>query len=749
MTAFLESTKYRIEGRKMREFSGAWVRHSEDFWGGLAAMLVALPAAAAFGVTVYTAIDPQFAAFGVLAGILGAIMLGLLASIFGGTDRMISAPCAPSAAVLAAFAIQLTADGMEPFSIVLMITVLGILAGIIQSLLGIMSIGGLVRYIPYPVVSGFLGGVGLITIGGQLPQFFGLPAGTSWIDCLIGFQNWDWRGIAIGSATALTLIVSPRFVKNVPGTVLGITAGCLVYALIALFDPSMRQMEGNTLIVGSLGVTEGGYVALITDRWRQIGELRLSQVAGLIGSALTLAALLSIDTLKTCVVLDRMTRSQHDPNRELAAQGFANIVASTIGGMPGAGTMGASLINLSSGAKTRMSGIIEGLLVLAAALLLGNFISCIPVAALSGLLIVVGFRMIDTDAFRFLESRSTVVDFCVVFVVIVVSLFVHLIAASAAGVVLSIILFLREQVGGNVVRRKSFVAERSNTWVRSETEMNVLEQKKESAAIFELQGSLFFGTAHRLYMTLKPELEKTTYLILDMQRVQSLDVTAAHVLIQARDILAERNVPMLLSNLHKTQHRNLRDFLELSGLISDGGNVIVMPTLEAAIEWVEQRLLGDPASPGEKPPLSLCEIELFKNSKPDTLTDLEAGMEKCAFKAGEVIYSLGGSNTNLYFVRKGQVSLMGYVGGNSTPYHVTTYGPGGFFGGLSFLDRRPRDNDAIALTDVECYVLSPEKLFLLAEEHKRIAFLLVARLALVLATRLRHASNKLRFLEES
>jgi SulP family sulfate permease len=161
----------------MREFSGHWMRHSGDFWGGLAAMLVALPAAVAFGVTVYAAIGPQYAAFGALAGILGATALGLIAPTFGGTDRLISAPCAPAAAVLAAFAIELVHQGVTPGTIVLMMTVLGILTGLIQILIGFLGVGKLIKYIPYPVVSGYLSGVGLIIIGSQIPKFAGTGAG--------------------------------------------------------------------------------------------------------------------------------------------------------------------------------------------------------------------------------------------------------------------------------------------------------------------------------------------------------------------------------------------------------------------------------------------------------------------------------------------------------------------------------------------------------------------------------------------
>ena len=735
----------------MREFSGTWMRHSGDFWGGGAAMLVALPAAVAYGVTAYAALGPQYTAFGALAGLFGAIALGLLAPTFGGTDRLISAPCAPAAAVLAAFAFEFVHQGVAPPVVVLLMTVLGILSGAIQLLIGFLGVGRLIKYIPYPVVSGYLSGVGLVIIGSQLPKLMGVPDGVAWFSALLSPALWDWRALAVGGATAGVMLLAPRLTRAVPGTVLGLLAGALTYGGLAVGDPSLRTLEGNGLVIGELGASGAGYLELIAQRWREIGELRLVQVGNLVGSALTLAALLSIDTLKTSVVLDQMTRTRHDPDRELAAQGFANVVAATVGGMPGAGTMGASLVNLSSGAQTRISGIVEGALTLVAGLLLGAFVAWIPVAALGGVLIVVALRMIDTDPLRFLESRSTVLDFSVVLVVIGVALFVGLIAASAAGVVLSVVLFLREQVGGNVVRRKSLVSRRSSTWYRPEDELRILEARGDAAVIYELQGSLFFGTARQLYLTLEPDLLRVDFLILDFKRVQSLDVTAAHMLKQVRDVLAEREAPLLLSSVRETlpNGRNLREFLELSGVIDESGTVLVMPSLESAIEWVEERLLGEVSRDDTQlPPLELHEIELFKGSRDDTMADLRACLEERIYLAGETIYRRGDSDANLYLLRGGEVKIMGYVGNSTRQYHIATFGRGEFFGGLAFLDHRPRGNDAVAAWDCALYVLSLEKFNFLAEEHKRIAFMIVSKLARTLAIRLRHTDEELTLLQE-
>ena len=145
-----------------------------------------------------------------LAGILGAASLGLIAPTFGGSDRLISAPCAPSAAVLSAFAVQLVAQGVQPVAVVLMMTVLGILTGVIQSLIGFLGIGKLIKYIPYPVVSGYLSGVGLIIIGSQIPKFAGAPSGKSWLEVLITPQHWDWRGLLIGGMTVAAMLLAPN-----------------------------------------------------------------------------------------------------------------------------------------------------------------------------------------------------------------------------------------------------------------------------------------------------------------------------------------------------------------------------------------------------------------------------------------------------------------------------------------------------------------------------------------------------------
>ena len=726
-----------------------------DFWGGLAAMLVVLPSSIAFGVTIYAAIGPGYATMGALAGIIGATVLGLVAPILGGTDRLITTPCAPAAAVLSAFAIEMTGYGVGASTIILLLVLLTVIAGLAQMLLGFVGIGRLIKYIPYTVVSGYMTGVGLIIIGSQIPKFLG-AASESWWHILMTPDHWDWRALAVGGATVFFTFLGPKLTKLVPGTILGILAGLGTYFGLAEFvDPALWQIEGNPLIIGTMEAQGQGLVASVTGLWKDIGDLRLGEVAGLFGSALTLAVLLSIDTLKTCIVVDQLTRSRHDSDRELVAQGVANICSATIGGIPGAGAMGPTLVNVNSGGRTRLSGILEGVFALVAALALGSFLAWIPVAALAGILIVVGIRMIDREPLHFVQSRATVFDFVVVLAVVVAALTIGLIAASGVGVALAILLFVREQIGGTVVRHKIYVHQTSSTWVRTEAEMQIIESKGDQGVIFELQGSLFFGTSHQLYSQLEPEFGKRRFMILDLKRVQSMDVTAAHLLVIVRHALQEKGALLILSSIPEAlpNGSNLREFLEHTGvIIADEGAIRVFPQLDSAIEWVEDRLLGERDAPlavleEEEPPLRLQEMEIFSQRKDETLQDLEACLEERHYPAGETIYAKGASGDEIYWIRRGAVRIFLPVGAGRTR-HAGTFGRGDFFGGLSFLDNRPRNHDAIAFTDTEVYALSRRNFDLLAEGHKRLGFNMLEGLARTLAIRLRRADQDLAMLHE-
>lgn len=719
-----------------------------DFWGGLAAMLVALPSAIAFGVTVYASLGGAYAAYGAVAGLLGATALGLVAAPAGGTRRLISAPCAPAAAVLSAFAISQMQQGVSGEAALLLLVLLGLTAGLFQLGFGLAGLGRLIKYMPYPVVSGYLSGVGLIIIGSQVPKFLGVPGTVHFWPALAAPALWRWQGIVVGVVTVAVMVAAPRFTKAVPAAILALLAGVAAYFCLSLADPALRSLDGNPLVVGALG-GGGGLVDAIADRWRGLGDIGWRQIAGLLVPALTLAVLLSIDTLKTCVVLDALTHSRHDSNRELVGQGLGNVVASLVGGMPGAGTMGATLVNLSSGAVGRLSGVIEGILALLAFLLLGGLIAWVPVAALAAILMVIGVRMIDRHSLTFLKSRSTVFDFAVILAVVATALTVSLIAASGVGIVLAVILFIREQIRGRVVRRKVYCHENFSKCIRPHSEMEILTERGDRAVVFELQGSLFFGTADQLYSALEPELKRRDYVILDMRRVQTVDITVVHILDQVKDILAERGGFLLLSQIPRSlpSGRDMERYFDQVGLVRPESPVRVFAEVDEALEWVEDRLLAEAFCPlDEQAALGLHELELFAGRKAETLAALEQAMERRAVKAGERIFARGDTGDELFLIRRGAVRIVLPIG-ESQWRHLGTFGRGAFFGEMAFLDGAPRSADAVAFVDTELYVLSRRTFDRIADEHKKVAVKLLEGIASVLASRLRYTDAELRALE--
>ncbi|MFA6970907.1 MAG: SulP family inorganic anion transporter [Gallionella sp.] len=720
-----------------------------DFWGGLAAMLVALPSAIAFGVTIYSPLGASYAAQGALAGILGVTALGLIAPAMGGTNRLITAPCAPAAAVLSAFAIEFMHGGGNNIgTAILMLSLLGLLAGLLQIFFGTVRLGQLIKYMPYPVVSGYLSGVGLIIIGSQVPIFLGAPKGTHLWKSLAAPGIWQWQSIVVGVVTTGVMLVAPRVTRVVPAAILALLAGVLTYFGIGLSDPALLVLEGNPFVVGSLG--DGGSLTdAMTGRWQAMGDIGFEQLKSIAFPALTLAVLLSIDTLKTCMVLDALTHSRHNSNRELIAQGLGNLTSAVIGGMPGAGQMGATLVNMSSGAVSRLSGVVEGILALIAFLMLGTLISWVPVAALAAILIVVGVRMIDRHSFQFLRQRSTILDFAVITAVVATALTVSLIAASGIGIALAVVLFIREQIGGAVIRRKVCCNETFSKRVRTHTEMEVLVARGVRGVVVELQGSLFFGTTNQLYAALEPELKTRDYVILDMRRVQSVDVTAAHMLDQVKDMLAERHGFLIFSHLPQNlpSGRDMQQYFDQVGLVRPESPVRVFGELDEALEWVEDRILEDAICElSEQEALSLNEIELFKGRKAETLAALEQCMEKRSYKAGDKIFKRGEAGDELFLIRKGAVRVMLPIS-ETMSHHLGTFGRGAFFGEMAFLDGDVRSADAVAFSDTELYSLSRKTFDSLAEEHKKLALGLMEGLASVLSSRLRYTNAELRVLE--
>jgi len=714
-----------------------------DLWGGFAAMLVALPSSVAYGVAVYSVLGPGFAGQGVRTGIVGAIVLGVVATAFGGAPRLISSPCAPAGAVLASFTGGLLAAPgrpAEPAHIIALMLLLALLSGGLQMLYGLVGGGKLIKYIPYPVVSGYLSAVGVLIFLSQLPKFLGVDAAQ-----VLTPAQWQGPAVFVGAVTVAAVLLGPRLTRAVPATILGLLAGLLAYFGAAWLHPELRQLAHNALVIGPLGGGDSGVFAGVTQVVPALAGLGLADLRLLLLPALTLSVLLSIDTLKTCVVVDSLTRSQHDSNRTLLGQGAGNLVSGLVGGMPGSGMMGATLVSVESGGRTRWSGMLEGGFVLLAALLLGNWIAWVPVAALAGILLVVAVRMFDWTSFALLRQRSSLLDFAVIATVVVVAVTSNLMAASGAGVGLAMLLFIREQVRGSVIRRKVAGNRISSTQHRLPAEQTLLEQHGAATVVCELQGSLFFGTTDQLRTELASDLAHCRWLILDLRRVQSMDYTAAHLFGQFETTLAERGGALVFSRL--PAGRDLR--AHLASLGKSGARTF--ETLDDALQWTEDRLLAEyrPAAAGGEDPLELMEFDLCREFTADqTLDALAACTEARSFAAGAMIFRAGDTADELYLIRRGVVRIVMPLGGG-TYHNLASFGRGNFFGEVAFLDRGVRSANATATTAVDLFVISRARFDEQSRAHPLVGVKIFARLARALALRLRRTDGELRAFYEA
>ncbi len=728
-----------------------------DLWGGLASALVALPASLAFGVAIFAPLGPGHAAEGAFAGLLGAAALGLVAPLLGGTARLISAPCAPAAAVLGALALELGtgqgAGGVSPERVILLLTLTAFLSGALQLLYGLAGGGTLIKYIPYPVVTGYLSGVGVVIFLKQLRGLFGFPAELSNWQGLTRPDSWSWPGLAVGLATIAAMLLAPKLTRKVPAAILGLVAGVLCYlALGYLVDRRLLTLSGNPLVIGPLGGEGGAFLAAFAARFAGLGGIGPGDLSQLLLPALSLSVLLSIDTLKTCVVVDALTGTRHASNRELVGQGLANLASAAIGGVPGSGTSGPTLVNLASGGETRRSGVIEGALVVAAYLALGGLVAWAPLAALAAILVVVAWRMFDWGSLHLLRQRSTMLDFGIVAAVVGVAVFVGLVEASGTGIALAILLFLREQVRGSVIHRKTSGDRVFSRQRRLPEQLAALRRRGRETTVCELAGSLFFGTTDQLLTELEADLARCRFLILDLRRVRSVDLTAVHLLERWEARLAARGGALLFSGVPRAlpSGLNLRQYFDEVGLVAPERPARSFNQLSDALEWAEDRLLEEEGLGGDEieAPLALGEIDFLRGRSAETLRDLAPCLVARRCAPGETVFRQGDGGDEIFLVRRGRVRISLRFGAGDE-VHVATFGRADAFGEIAFLDRGLRSADAVAISEVDLFVLSRQRFDELAEQHPRLGSHFFEALARSLALRLRQADAEIGVLGEA
>ncbi len=461
-----------------------------DFTGGLTAGIVALPLALALGVA---------SGLGPMAGLYGAIAVGFFAALFGGTPAQISGPTGPMVVVLAGLFASLSGDASLIFTAV-------ILAGIFQIVFGVLGVGQYIRLVPYPVISGFMSGIGAIIIILQIGRLLGHepPGGT--IGALTylptALTDIDFATLALGLGT---LVIAykwpPQLGKYVPGALAALIIGTLV---------------SLALSVPILGDIPTGLPSLHLPVFDQSKALLILE------AAFILAVLGAIDSLLTSLVADNMTRTRHDSNKELIGQGIGNTFAGLIGGIAGAGATMRTVVNIRSGGKYNISGMVHALVLLAIVLGLSPLAAQIPHAVLAGILVKVGLDIIDWSYLK-RAHKGPRWDFGLMIMVLALTVFVDLITAVGVGVVFAALAYVK-QIAQLQIEELKKIPESLN----DPKENELLESLKDKVSIFSFGGPLSFGAAadlgHHVRERVKPGSKVT---ILDFSRVPLMDVSAA------------------------------------------------------------------------------------------------------------------------------------------------------------------------------------------------------------------------------
>lgn len=609
-----------------------------DAFGGITAGIVALPLALAFGVS---------SGLGPAAGLYGAIFISFFASLFGGTNTQISGPTAPMTAVSMVIIAGIIAsnDGDVNKALPIILAVF-LLAGFMQIGLGILGLGKYIRYIPYPVVSGFMTAIGVIILLTQIlpsvgyypkedleyveqfkPQAEGIILQNILEDevgegilVLEDFKETVSRSEEVTQADILkesqtlaakeasgalgALKVLPRALQNIDWLELILAIGTIV--IIYGFKRITKAVP-STLV--ALVVMSGIAVGFGLD-YRPIEEIpsglpvpnmeifskfSFASIAPYIFTALTLSLLGAIDSLLTSVVADNMTKTKHKPNKELVGQGIGNSIGAIFGGIPGAGATIRTVVNITSGGKTKLSGMIAGLMLLIILLGLGPVASKIPAAVLAGILITVGIGVMDYKGLRAIPSLPKDVkigpvrfsmEVTIMITVLLLSTFWNLVYAVGIGLVIASLMFMKK-MGDLTAQRSDVKSLKEEVW---KDEVDFPVEFRDKVFIKHIKGPLFFGSTSDFQALAKQIPSTATHVIIRMDRMQYLDQSGLYVLEDMLVDLEKNDIHVLLVDVLE-QPRYLMERIDIiPDLIPEEH---IFHTFDECITWVKGHIKID------------------------------------------------------------------------------------------------------------------------------------------------------------
>lgn len=732
-TAAATGESGRTEDARGAGYVGMFRTAVRDILGGLAGTGVALPQSMALGVALFVSMGLEPSA-GALAGLLGATALSLTSGIAGATAGMISAPNGPVIMLLTTGLTTVAAAGVTGDGLLLALIAILLLTGLLQFLLGISGGGQLIKFIPYPAVAGLVTGIGLLMILSQVKQLSGTEAaelGPVWI-AVPGL-------VALATIAGIKLL--PRLFPAIPGIISGLLVGIGLYHLVLLLAPGAVPA---TWVVGEIPSLDPSRFHV---NFSAAGSLPWKTI---VVTAMTLAVVASVDCLLTAVVADETTGERHDARRELAAQGIGQALAGLLGGVGGGGTKGSTLVAVKTGGR-RWAALASSVTFLVLILFLGPVGPILPIGALAGVVIFVGLGMVEWNIVHWLRHPQTRLDGTVALLVIATTLGFGLMDGVAVGVLGSVALFLQRLVGAPVIHNRTTGKYHRSLQFRTEKESELLETHGDRIVYVELRGYLFFGTADRLFTEMLPDLNQPAWVIINMRRVQYVDISGLHLFRQMIKRLHSHGGHMLYSNVRKSAvtKRKMHKLLLWLGEEPDLPKVKTFKSTDAALEYAENELLAElghaPASAEQC--VEADDNDILRHLKPKTREALKSVMRPLSLKRKKSVFNYGEHGDAFYLVLKGEVELRL----PTRVYHYKRLGkrkPGSYFGEIAFLNPGPRAATAFVTQDVELLVLDRAAIDSLAEKRQReVGLTVLYELGTSLAEQLRQTNSELRRLE--
>jgi SulP family sulfate permease len=522
---------------------------TSDLMAGIIVGIVAIPLAIAFGIA---------SGVGPTEGLVTAIIAGFLISFLGGTKVQIGGPTGAFIVIVYGIIQQHGLGGLM---------VATIMAGILLIFMGIFKLGTIIKFVPYPVIVGFTGGIALTIFSTQINDLFGLrieniPADfiDKWIIYFQNFSDINVWALGTGIISLLIIIVSPRFSKKIPGSLIAIILTTFLVWILKNYAGVTQIQTIGDLYTLPTGIPAPHFPSIITGE----GQSILSTIRDLFPAAFTIAILGAIEALLSAMVADGVTGDKHDSNTELIGQGIANVVVPFFGGIPATGAIARTMTNINNGGKTPIAGIIHVVVLLLVLLLLGKFVGFIPMPCLAAVLIIVAYNMSGWRTFASL-AKNPKSDFLVLLVTFTLTVIFDLTIAIEVGLLLAIVLFIKRTNEATSIRVfRDEIAPGDNLDIIIHEEKLIIPKGIE---IYEIDGPYFFGIANKFDEIMKIVGDKPKVRIIRMRKVPFIDSTGLHNLETLCKQSQREGIRIILSGVNENVRKTLKktDFNDLVG----------------------------------------------------------------------------------------------------------------------------------------------------------------------------------------